>query len=185
MFALISSSTSHSLITFIVIRFVYPFVTSFPFATSEKGLVANDIFHNLLNLVGKRDKSSLPFWIKFYHICKTFFKVELAMKDRFALNFVCFVLTCLTIAIWTSQEDVNHQWTLFCYSCDAHCHCDAHHRDCDQKDIEEALLCCCSERERVVVALSARCFKQQKIPQTVHFNVCCRHSPYTYSVTKQ
>ena len=52
---------------------------------------------------------------------------------------------------------------------------DAHHRDCDQKDIEEAmylseaLLCCCSERERVVVALSARCFKQQKIPQTVHF----------------
>ena len=53
---------------------IYSHPVCFPFATSEKGLVPNDIFHNLLNLVGKRDKSSLPFWIKFYHICKTFFK---------------------------------------------------------------------------------------------------------------
>ena len=109
-FALISSSTSHSLITFIVIRFVYPFVTSFPFATSEKGLVANDIFHNLLNLVGKRDKSSLPFWIKLLFI--TFAKPFKSGTCHVGQGCFKFCLFCfnvfdhrhLTIILWITRR---------------------------------------------------------------------------------
>ena len=67
---------------------------------------------------------------------------------------------------------------------------DAHHRDCDQKDIEEAT---CQRLCRVVVQrereLWSHCQRgasnNKRFLKLYIFNVCCRHSPYTYSVTKQ